>query len=132
MSLARARLAGVPAGEDRIPGALENVVAAGIAWSPPRGALGALRLRHFGAYPLVEDNSVRAEPATLLNAEVGWLFGSGVRLEAVVLNLLDSEAADIQYFYASRLPGEPAEGVEDVHFHPVEPRQVRVALQWVF
>ncbi|MET0397074.1 MAG: TonB-dependent receptor [Longimicrobiaceae bacterium] len=132
VSLARARLVGVPVGGDRIPGALENVVAAGIAWSPPRGALGALRLRHFGAYPLVEDNSVRAEPATLLNAEVGWLFGSGVRLEAVVLNLLDSEAADIQYFYASRLPGEPAEGVEDVHFHPVEPRQVRVALQWVF
>jgi hypothetical protein len=132
VSFARARLADVPAEENRIPGALENVVAAGIAWSPPRGALGALRLRHFGAYPLIEDNSVRADPATLLNAEVGWLFGSGVRLEAVVLNLLDSDAADIQYFYASRLPGEPEEGIEDVHFHPVEPRQVRVSLQWVF
>lgn len=46
------------------------------------------------------------------------------------LNLLDSDADDIQYFYASRLEGEPADGVEDVHFHPVEPRQVRAALVW--
>ncbi|HEX7240136.1 MAG TPA: TonB-dependent receptor [Longimicrobiaceae bacterium] len=132
VSLAHARLGDVPAGEDRIPGALENVVAAGVAWSPGRGPFGALRVRHFGEYPLLEDNSVRAEAATLLNAELGWLFGSGVRLEAAVLNLLDSDARDIQYFYPSRLPGEPAEGVEDVHFHPVEPRQLRVSLHWVF
>jgi hypothetical protein len=47
-----------------------------------------------------------------------------------VLNLLDARASDIQYYYASRLPGEPAGGVNDIHFHPVEPRQVRVALGW--
>jgi hypothetical protein len=132
VSFARARLGDVPAEENRIPGALENVFAGGIAWTPERGPFGALRLRHFGSYPLIEDNSVRADPATLFNAEVGYLFSSGVRLEATVLNLLDSDAADIQYYYASRLPGEPTGGVEDVHFHPVEPRQVRVSLQWVF
>ncbi|MDP9348792.1 MAG: TonB-dependent receptor [Gemmatimonadota bacterium] len=132
VSFARARLGDVPADEDRIPGALENVFAGGIAWTPERGPFGALRLRHFGSYPLIEDNSVRADPATLFNAEVGYLFASGVRLEATVLNLLDSDAADIQYYYASRLPGEPEGGVEDVHFHPVEPRQVRVSLRWVF
>jgi hypothetical protein len=132
VSFARARLADVPGDENRIPGAMEDVVAGGVAWTPARGPFGALRLRHFGAYPLIEDNSVRADPATLLNAEVGYLFASGVRIEAAVLNLLDSDAADIQYFYASRLPGEPAGGVEDVHFHPVEPRQLRVSLHWVF
>ena len=42
-----------------------------------------------------------------------------------VLNLLDSDDDDITYFYASRLAGEPAEGVEDLHFHPIEPRTVR-------
>ena len=132
VSFARARLADVPEDENRIPGALENVFAGGVAWTPDRGPLGALRLRHFGSYPLIEDNSVRADPATLLSGQVGYRFASGVRLEASVLNLLDSEAADIQYFYASRLPGEPAGGVEDVHFHPVEPRQLRVSLYWVF
>jgi hypothetical protein len=31
-------------------------------------------------------------------------------------------------FYASRLTAEPAEGVEDVHFHPLEPRSVRASV----
>lgn len=131
ISLARARFSGVSGGEDRIPGALENVVAAGVTWSSPvRGPFGALRLRHFGAYPLIEDNGVRATPTTLMNADAGYRLPSGVRFEVSVLNLLNAREFDIQYYYASRLQGEPADGVEDVHFHPVEPRQVRVALEW--
>ena len=39
---------------------------------------------------------------------------------------------DITYFYASRLQGEPAEGVDDYHLHPVEPRQVRVSARYSF
>ncbi|HWA59017.1 MAG TPA: TonB-dependent receptor [Gemmatimonadales bacterium] len=130
VSLARARLTGVPAEQDRIPGALENVVAAGVTWAAVRrGPFAALRVRHFGSYPLIEDNSVRASSTTLLNADAGFLV-SGIRVTASVLNLLDSKASDIQYYYASRLPGEPAAGVDDVHFHPVEPRQVRLTLAW--
>jgi hypothetical protein len=33
-------------------------------------------------------------------------------------NLFDANVSDIDYFYASRLPGEPAYGVEDIHTHP--------------
>jgi hypothetical protein len=130
ISFARARLADVPADESRIPGALEHVFAGGIAWSPERGPFGALRVRHFGAYPLLEDNSVRADAATLVNAEAGWHLARGLRLEATILNLLNSRASDIQYYYPSRLRGEPAGGVNDVHFHPVEPRQLRASLTW--
>lgn len=132
ISFARARLDDVPEDENRIPGALENVFAGGVAWSPERGAFGAVRVRHFGEYPLIEDNSVRADAATLLNAEAGYLFASGIRLEATVLNQLDSNASDIQYFYASRLRGEPEGGVDDIHFHPVEPLQLRVSLRYTF
>jgi hypothetical protein len=46
-----------------------------------------------------------------------------------ILNLTNSKADDIAYFYASRLPGEPAGGVDDVHFHPVEPRAVRAGIR---
>jgi hypothetical protein len=40
-------------------------------------------------------------------------------------------ACDIDY-YASRLQGEPAEGVSDIHFHPTEPRSVRLTLSMGF
>ncbi|MGH7720663.1 MAG: TonB-dependent receptor domain-containing protein, partial [Gemmatimonadaceae bacterium] len=130
VSLARARLTGVPAGQNRIPGALENVVTAGVTWSSRlQGPFGAVRVRHFGSYPLIEDNSVRATSTTLVNVAAGYLF-FGLRLQASLLNLFDTRANDIQYFYTSRLPGEPAGGVDDVHFHPVEPRQLRVSLGW--
>jgi hypothetical protein len=49
-----------------------------------------------------------------------------------ILNVLDSKADDIQYLYASRLRGEPTEGIDDVHFHPAEPRQVRASIEWRF
>lgn len=131
ISLARARFSGVVPGEDRIPGALERVVAAGATWgSVGAGPFGALRMRHFGSYPLLEDNGVRATAATLFNADAGWQLGSGIRLQLSLLNLFDAKASDIQYYYTSRLPGEPADGVVDVHFHPAEPRQVRASIGW--
>lgn len=131
VSFAHARFADVAPGQTRIPGALENVVAAGISWQPlERGVFGAARVRHFGAYPLVEDNASRATPTTLLNADAGYVFKSGMRVQLTLLNVLNERASDIQYFYNSRLPGEAAGGVGDVHFHPVEPRQLRVSLGW--
>jgi len=46
-----------------------------------------------------------------------------------LLNLLDTRRADADYHYASRLPGEPAGGVEGVHARAVEPRQARVTMK---
>jgi hypothetical protein len=130
VSFTRARTLDVPEDAVWIPGALENVIAAGVGYEPlGDGPLAALRLRHFGAYPLIEDNSVRASAHSLLNLNVGYRLGS-VRLELSLLNLLDEEHSDIQYWFESRLAGEPAGGVEDVHFHPAEPRQLRVSLSW--
>ena len=47
--------------------------------------------------------------------------------DAASLNALDRANYDIAYAYASRLRGEPAAGVGDVHFHPAEPRTWRVS-----
>jgi hypothetical protein len=54
------------------------------------------------------------------------------RLVLEVFNLLPSKVSDIDYFYTSRLPGEPLSGVEDVHLHPSLPRVARVTLQISF
>jgi hypothetical protein len=128
LSFTRARYLDAEPGATRVPGALENVIAAGIQWSPrENGPAAVLRLRHLGAYPLIEDNRVRASATTLVNASVSAPL-RGVRLTASILNLFDRRGRDIQYYYASRLPGEAAEGVEDVHYHPVEPRQLRLGI----
>ena len=128
VSFTKARYRDEAAGQQSVPGALENVVAAGVSYEPiGRGLHAVVRVRHFGAHPLIEDNSVRGTPTTLMNASLGYAIGP-TRITASVLNVLGSRARDVQYFYASRLAGEPAGGVADVHFHPVEPRQLRIGV----
>jgi hypothetical protein len=130
VSFTRARTLDAPAGQARIPGALENVIAAGLGYEPEGdGPFGVLRLRHFGSYPLVEDASERAEASSMFNLGLGYRW-RGASLDVSILNLFDEEHSDIQYFYTSRLAGEPAGGVDDLHFHPAEPRQLRVSLSW--
>lgn len=108
-----------PAG-NYIPGAIGNVVTTGPTWRFADRWVWGLRLRYFGSRPLIEDNSVRSNNTSLFNMHVGY---AGPRLRASVdfLNLLNSKDQDITYFYTSRLPGEAAGGVDDRHFHPVEP-----------
>ncbi len=112
----------------RIPGALEGIIALGATYERDRGILGALRLRYFGPRPLIEDNSARSDSSALVNGRVGYKFKNGLRLNVDVYNLFNSAVSDIDYFYTSRLRGEPAAGVDDVHFHPSEKRSLRVGL----
>lgn len=131
VSLSRARFTDPDPAGDRVPGAIEAVVAAGATVEDPSGLFGSLRLRHFGPRALVEDDTVRSSASTLLNLRAGY-HAARWSLYLDVLNLLNSAGHDIDYYYASRLPGEPAAGVEDVHFHPVEPRSFRVYLELRF
>ena len=135
VSFSRARYRGVPEGENFVPGALNRVVAAGVAVNPPVGVsagpvMGA-RLRHFGPRPLLEDNSVRSKATSIVNAELGYKFSERLRLTLEGYNVFDAEVSDIDYFFASRLRHEP-EPVEDIHFHAAIPRSARVALRVSF
>jgi hypothetical protein len=47
-------------------------------------------------------------------------------------NIFDANVSDIDYFYASRLPGEPADGVEDIHTHQALPGSARIGIQFSF
>jgi hypothetical protein len=119
-----------PAG-NYIPGSVETVIATGATIDLPNGLFGSLRTRYFGPRPLIEDNSVRSKSTTLVNLQAGYKY-KNLRAQIDVLNLFNSHRHDIDYFYVSRLPGEPADGVADVHFHPVEPRTVRFYLTYRF
>jgi len=116
-----------PAG-DRIPGAVETVVSAGATVDSLRQVFGSLRWRYFGPRPLVEDNSVRSVATSLANLEVGYKLTPSIRLALDVFNLFDAKDSDVDYFYASRLPGEPLDGLDDIHFHPTLPRTARFSL----
>ena len=121
-----ARFRGAP-GFDRIPNSLESAGSLGVAgtWDSFDAAF---RVRHIGPRPLIEDNSARGPSTTVVNFRTSKRFGR-VEVAADILNLLNSKRADADYFYASRLEGEPLEGVEGIHSRAVEPRQVRVGVK---
>ena len=86
----------------------------------------ALRYRHFSSTPLLEDNSVRSRGTTLVNGSVSYELGPA-RATLAVFNIFDVQDPDIEYYFASQLPGEAAP-VDDIMFHPAEPREVRLTL----
>jgi hypothetical protein len=125
-AFSRARFSDSAPEGDFIPGAIEQVVSAAVNFRDFHRFFGGLRLRYFGERPLVEDDSIRSQSSTLLNGRLGLALGGGWELAVEAFNLLDEEVSDVDYFYASRLAGEPASGVEDFHFHPSEPRSFRI------
>lgn len=131
VSYTDARFANQPSNADAIPGAIPWVVAGGVTWRTASDWSVGARIRHFGRYALIEDGSEQAAGSTTVNLRVGrdWnRFSAHVE----VLNLLDTDAHDIDYFYPSRLPGEPTGGIDNLHFHPIEPRAIRLSLGWRF
>lgn len=79
----------------------------------------------------IEDGSVESDSTTLVSFEAGYRFTDRLALSAALFSVFDARDNDITYFHESRLAGE-ASPVEDIHFHPVEPRTVRVTLRATF
>jgi len=159
-----ARFSSAPNGQNRIPNAVEDTLAAGATLTAPSDFTATIRLRRLGSAPLSEDNAIRSDPTTTVNLRFAKKIGS-IELGIDVLNLFDSKDNDITYFYESRLPYEwqrvgsagarrphiakrldgdnvgldesahllpppllAPSGVEDIHFHPLEPRMVRLTI----
>jgi hypothetical protein len=116
---------------DRIPNSIATVLACGVTVDAPSGAYGSLRARYFGPQPLIEDNRAIGPSSLTFDARIGWKF-KNFEVALDVLNLFDAENNDIAYFYTSRLRGEPAEGVDDFHIHPAEPRAFRFSATYRF
>jgi hypothetical protein len=133
LAATRARFTDFDPAGDRIPGAPGMIASASVVLGGPTGWFGALKMRHFGPRPLIEDDSVRSTPTTVFNARIGYRFGNGVRLQLDALNLFNAQANQIEYYYESRLSLDPS-GVAtaDRHIHPVEPLAVRLTLAGPF
>jgi hypothetical protein len=113
-----------------IPNSPTNVIDAGLSARRDSGWFGALRARHFGESPLVEDNSARSAAYTTVDGQIGfrrnqWL----VALD--VFNIADVRWNDIEYYYVSRLQNETSPRADYV-VHAGVPRTLRAHLQYDF
>ena len=135
ISFSRARFLDLPVGENFVPGSLNRVISAGLAVNPPvtvkAGPFASLRLRHFGPRPLLKDNRQQSNATSIVNGEFGYKFSDRIRLVLEGFNLFDAEVSDIDYFFESRLRGEPTP-VEDIHFHAAIPQSARMSLRVSF
>ena len=123
----RARFTNADAAGNRIPGAPERVVSMAATIDTLNNWYGTVQFRYFGQRPLIEDNSVRSGSTPLLSSKLGYKLTKQLRVQLDGFNLADRKASQIDYYYESRLRNEAA-GVRDVHFHPVEPRTVRLSV----
>lgn len=115
---------------DNIPGAVRDVLQAGLNANFGENWSGSLRFRYFGNRPLAEDGRVESDATSTLNLRVGYRQDQW-QATLDVFNLSDRRDNNIAYLYASRLLNEVGgDAVEDVHFHPVEPRAVRLSLKF--
>ena len=89
---------------------------------------GALEYRYLGGFPLSSDNAVKGSGYGEWNGELHYASSSGWVVGLGLYNILSVHANAAEFWYIDRLSGEPAEGVADVHVHPLEPRTVRVTL----
>ncbi|WP_089398176.1 TonB-dependent receptor domain-containing protein [Noviherbaspirillum humi] len=129
IAFARARFRDADPVGSRIPGAVEGVASVAMAVDNLGPYFGALQLRYFGPRPLIEDNSVRSRSTTTLNGRIGYRINPKMRVELEGFNLLNRRDSAIDYYYESRLAGEPpGSATPDVHFHPIESRSFRVTL----
>ena len=128
LSLTHARYKDAVEGGGRyVANSIGTVLTAGSMIELRSGFFTSVRLRYFGPQPIIEDDSEEEPASTTVNARIGYRRKKW-EISVDVLNVFNKDDADIAYYYASRLPGEPADGVNDVHVHPAEPRQIRMTL----
>ncbi|MDD9891414.1 MAG: TonB-dependent receptor [Gammaproteobacteria bacterium] len=120
---------GLPSYANAIPDAQDLVFGAGLTYTGlGNGWTSSIRVRHFGDSALTADEAVEKDSSTLVNLGISYTQGNW-EIGLDVLNLLDAEDDDIAYWFESQLHGEISP-IEDIHFHPVEPRTLRVLLKY--
>ena len=114
---------------NHIDGTVPVVVSAGASWyaqSNQDGLSLTLRARYLSSRTVDSNDSISPPSTFLINTQMAYT-GENWKFVLEMLNSLNNDAHDIDYFYASRLPGEPDGGIEDLHYHPVEPRTLRAS-----
>jgi len=100
---------------------------------PSQALMASFRVRYLGPRDLIEDGSQQSQASTVLNAGAGYEVNTKLTVNVEVLNLADAKYNDNEYFYESRLKGEPPgpeadKGYDDHMVHAGEPRSIRAGV----
>jgi hypothetical protein len=103
----------------------------------PEGLSSQIQMTYLGVRNLTEDRTVKAPSWLVFDLTERYQLPiklSHGRLEAFlfVQNLLDTNWEGATFAFASRLPNEPAGGVQDIHFVPGNPRFFMGGMAWYF
>jgi outer membrane receptor protein involved in Fe transport len=87
----------------------------------PWGLTSSVEMRYVGDRPADPDRAATARGYTLFNWTTRYRYRAFEAFLSVE-NLTNTEWREAQFFFTSRLPGEPTTGVSDIHFTPGNPR----------
>jgi outer membrane receptor protein involved in Fe transport len=97
------------------------------AWS------GGLQWRRLGTHALVDGSQFPQDGGySEWNLDVTYALSPGWKVQVGIFNLFNSHGESADFYYTSRLPGEPAAGVAGFQSHPLEPRAARFTLTRLF
>ncbi len=120
-----------------IPLAPELTAYAALLLRWPEGLSSQLQMTYLGVRPLNEERTVKAP--SWLDFDLTERYQLPIklshgRLEAFlfVQNLFDAKWEGATFALTSRLPNEPAGGVQDIHFVPGNPRFFMGGVAWYF
>ena len=94
---------------------------------------GSVVWRRLGKEHVNDGEATPTDPGySEWNLNLGYALEQGWRLNVGIFNLFDTHDDASVYYYAARLPGEPAGGVDGLQVHPLEPRAARFSITKLF
>jgi outer membrane receptor protein involved in Fe transport len=83
---------------------------------------GGLQWRKLGGYPISDGDQYPEDPGySEFNLDAGYKVSAHLKVQLSIYNLFNTKANSSAYYYTSRLPGEPPDGVTGLQVHPLEP-----------
>jgi hypothetical protein len=97
----------------------------------PWGLSSSAEMRYLGDRPADPDRTQTARGYTLFSATSRYRYKNFEAFLSVE-NLTNVDWREAQFFFTSRLRGEPANGVNDIHYTPGAPRSFLGGVAWHF
>lgn len=119
-----------PEGEQFIPLAPIHTLTGGISIQK-NGFSGSAKLRYLANRPANEDYSIQARGYSVVDLSLAYTYRQ-IGWHLSIENLFDVDWEEAQFATQSRLPGETAEGFEEIHFTPGTPFFVKAGMSYKF